>query len=229
MTKVKTLMLMLIALLLIVPNVAASPIQDSDDIEAEGLVEAVGSGSLTVNGTTFIVSDDTVITTGRGRGTSAELSEISEGVWVSVSGYTDAEGSVIANKVKIKPWVNTETDPDTDPDDEDEGDITTKPEHPIALWMAYRFDLEYDDLMAMHEAGIGWGNIVKSYHLARANPQLEVTGQELLDMRMEGKGWGNITRELDTSELGTKPGKTPPAWGRDKDRPHPNPNAGPKK
>ena len=225
MTKVKTLMLMLIALLLIVPNVAASPIQDSDDIEAEGPVEAVGSGSLTVNGTTFIVDDDTVITTGRGRGTSAELSEISEGVWVSVSGYTDAEGSVIANKVKIKPWVIAETDPDDEPVDEDNS--LGKPNHPVALWLAKRFgpELEYDELMAMHESGIGWGNIVKAYHMARANPTLGVSGEQLLDMRLEeGKGWGNITREL-----GTKPGKTPPAWGRDKDRPHPNPNAGPKK
>lgn len=226
MTKIKSIVLILITLFLFSSTVIAAQLPDPEEIVAEGPVEAFDAGSLTVNGTTFIVNDDTVITTGRGRGTIVNMDELSEGVWVSVNGYTAENGDVIATKVKIKPWLSEETDPDEDPHDED--NPLSKPQHPVALWMAKRFDPSYEDFMAMHEDGLGWGNIVKAYHMAeaiaQANSNEEVSGEDLLDMRLEGKGWGNITREL-----GTKPGKTPPAWGRDKDRPHPNPNAGPKK
>jgi hypothetical protein len=221
MTRIKMIMLMVIALSLIVPNVIASPLYDPDDIEAEGPVEAYvpATGVLTVNGITFFVNEDTTIITGRGRGTMVDLDNKVVGQWVSVNGYAGEDGTVIARKVRIKPWVNTEAESDDDPEDED----ATIFRHPIALWLSTRFDLDYDQLMAMHKSGIGWGNIVKAYHLAKVNSNLGVSGEELLDMRLEGKGWGIITREL-----GTNPGNAPPAWGRDKDRDHPNPNAGPK-
>jgi hypothetical protein len=224
MIKIKAIVLVFITLLLFSSTIYAAPLLDSEEIEAEGPVEAYDAGSVTVEGTTFTVNEDTIIITGRGRGTAVDMDELTLGVWISVSGYTDEDGIVTANKVRIKPWVDAEIESDEDPEDEEEDSPLLKPKHPIALWLVKRFDLKYEELMAMHEAGIGWGNMVKSYHLARANPQLGVSGKELLDLHLEGKGWGNITREL-----GTKPGKTPPAWGRDKDRPHPNPNAGPKK
>lgn len=221
MNGVKITMILVLALLL-VPSVAAAPIiPDSGGIDAEGVVESYVDGVLTVNGVTFTVNDATLIITGRGKGNLASLDD-TVGVWASVNGYTDAEGTVVARKVKIKPWENKESESDAEPEDED--NATTKPNHPVAMWISKRFELDYDKLMAMHEAGIGWGNLVKAYHLAQVNSNLGITGEELLDMRLEGKGWGNITREL-----GTYPGKTSPAWGRDKDLPHPNPNAGPKK
>lgn len=226
MKKLMTIKLMLIALFLIVPNVTASPLLDSEDIEAEGVVESYTNGTIVVDGVAFIIDSETIIITGRGRGNNATVSELADGVWVSVSGFTDESGKVIARKIRIKPWENPNSETDTDPED-DEGNIL-KPKHPVALWIAKRYDLDYDDLMEMHEAGIGWGKLVKAYQIAdqitQANPNSEVSGDELLDMRLEGKGWGNITREL-----GTYPGTSPPAWGRDKDREHPNPNAGPKK
>jgi hypothetical protein len=222
MTRIKCIILLVAVCLLIPSYVVAMPAYDNGDIEAEGLVESFepSTGELIVGGTTFWVNEETLVITGRGRGTLVELSKQIVGQWVDVSGYVDEDGKVIAQKVRIKSWINTESE--TDPDDDD--DTKLLPLHPIALWMAKKFDLDYDELMAMHEAGVGWGNIVKAYHMAQANPALDATGEELLDMRLEGKGWGNITREL-----GSKPGKAPPAWGLDKDRPHPNPNAGPKK
>jgi hypothetical protein len=226
MKKLITISLMLIALFLIVANVTASPLPDSDDIEVEGLVESFTNGTIVVDGVTFIIEPETIIITGRGRGNNSTVSELAIGVWVSVSGFTDESGNVIANKIRIKPWENPNSDSDTVPEDDD--DNIFKPKHPVALWIAERYKLDYGALMDMHEAGIGWGKLVKAYQIAdqitRANPATEVLVNELLDMRLEGKGWGKITRES-----GTYPGTAPPAWGRDKDREHPNPNAGPKK
>ncbi|MDF1513299.1 MAG: hypothetical protein P1S60_05775, partial [Anaerolineae bacterium] len=127
------------------------------------------------------------------------------------------DGLVIARKVKVKPWENSALNPEDKPEYADEDTGTA--DHPVALWIANRFGRSYDELMAMHEAGIGWGVIVKAFYLAQVNDK-GVTADELMDRHLAGEGWGNIAREL-----GTYPGKFAPAWGHDKPR---NPNAAPK-
>ena len=63
MIKFKSIALILIVLFLIVPVVTAAPLSDSEEIEAEGYVDDLGDGSITVDGTTFIVNSNTIITT----------------------------------------------------------------------------------------------------------------------------------------------------------------------
>ena len=130
---------------------------------------------------------------------------------------SNADGKVIARKVKLLPLQSEAPDSEDEPEDEGQGKIYQ--EHPVAMWISNRFSVGYDYLMSMHQDEIGWGTIVKAYFIAQTNPA--VTGKALITRRQEGEGWGNITRELDTN-----PGKFAPAWGRDKER---NLNAAPKK
>ena len=215
---VKVTIILLVVILLVSPVAAAYPMPDSGDIEAEGPVDSYEQSKLTVNGVTFLVNEETLIITGRDRAALTSLDDTIVGAWASVSGYTDTDGQVVARKVKIKQWWNETPDSEEKPDEEDTGNI--KPEHPVAKWLADRFSLDYSELMAMHEAGIGWGTLIKAYHLAQVYPNKVVDGMDLVDRRLEGEGWGNITREM-----GIHPGRVPPAWGRHKER---NPNTAPK-
>ena len=218
MNRIKTIMFIVLALVVVSPAAAAPVVPDPGGIDAEGTVDFYEDGVMTVDGVDFIVNDATLIITDLGKGDLASLDD-SVGVWVSVSGYTDADGQVVARKVKMKPAESDNPDSEDEPEDEDKekGDQ----EHPVAMWISNRFGVGYAELMGMHEDEIGWGTIVKAYFLAQVNE--EVSGEELITKRQEGEGWGNITRELNNSK---NPGKFAPAWGRNKER---NPNAAPKK
>ena len=213
---VRLIILLIVPWMLVSPAYAAPKPPDAEEIDVEGSITSYEDGVLTVAGISFVVNDATLIITGRGKGVAASL-EGTDGVWASVSGYTDADGLVIARKVKVKPWEQSAPDPEDALEDEDAEKDENK--HPVAVWMASRFGTSYDALLAMHEAGIGWGVMVKAFYLAQANDQ-GVSAGELIDRHLEGEGWGTIVREL-----GTYPGKFVPAWGHIKPR---NPNAAPK-
>jgi hypothetical protein len=58
--------------------------------------------------------------------------------------------------------------------------------------------------MAWHDAGNGWGGIVKAYALANATG---MTVDEIFDMRMQEQGWGVIVKELAVGKWKTNLGQ----------------------
>lgn len=74
----------------------------------------------------------------------------------------------------------------------------------IAEAIAKYFDVPVDEVMAWHDAGNGWGGIVKAYALAEASG---LTVDEIFDMRMQEQGWGVIVKELAVGKWKTNLGQ----------------------
>jgi hypothetical protein len=86
----------------------------------------------------------------------------------------------------------TTDDGTTDEDTTDDG--TTEEvikQHPVATALAGYFEVEYDEIMTLHEDGYGFGNIAKAYFFA---DQLGLTPQDLL-LEAHDSGWGNVLKE----------------------------------
>jgi len=81
-------------------------------------------------------------------------------------------------------------EPEADDPVDEEGDMK---EHPVASALAEYFGVDYDEVMDLHLAGNGFGNIVKAYFL-KEKLGLEGTPQEILDAA-HGSGWGNMLKE----------------------------------
>lgn len=64
-------------------------------------------------------------------------------------------------------------------------------QHPVAKALAEYFDVDYDEIMTLHEAGNGFGNIAKAYFFA---DQLGLTPQDLL-LEAHTSGWGNVLKQ----------------------------------
>jgi hypothetical protein len=73
---------------------------------------------------------------------------------------------------------------------------TTSHTHPVAAAIAGFFNedfgVTYVDIMALHEAGLGFGVIAKAYFAAQ---KLGIDPQVLLDEFAAGTGWGVIMKE----------------------------------
>jgi len=62
--------------------------------------------------------------------------------------------------------------------------------HPVATKVAEYFDVPYDQVINLHESGMGFGVIVKWYYLSE---KIGVSPTELMDSGIHG--WGNILKE----------------------------------
>jgi hypothetical protein len=82
---------------------------------------------------------------------------------------------------------------DTSEGDTSEGDTAddSLKEHPVASALAEYFDVTYDEIMDLHEAGNGFGTITKAYFFAE---KLDMEPGELLEAA-HGSGWGNVLKE----------------------------------
>jgi hypothetical protein len=76
-------------------------------------------------------------------------------------------------------------------DDDAAGDEDVIKQHPVASALAEFFGVSYDDVMDMHLAGNGFGNITRAYFFA---DKLGMTPTEVLDAA-HGSGWGNMLKE----------------------------------
>jgi hypothetical protein len=75
--------------------------------------------------------------------------------------------------------------------DDAAGDDDLSQEHPVASALAGFFGVSYDEVMDMHLAGNGFGNIARAYFFA---DKLGMTPAEVLDAA-HGSGWGNMLKE----------------------------------
>ncbi len=103
--------------------------------------------------------------------------------------------------------------PDEEGDDPDEEGDDPLIEHPVASALADYFGVTYDEIMGLHESGIGFGNITKAYFFA---DKLELDDPTVLLDAAHGSGWGNVMKEYGlhpgngqgpAKEKGTPPGQ----------------------
>ena len=83
------------------------------------------------------------------------------------------------------------TDPVTDTD---AISPTTSISHPVASAMARYFDVEYSEIVELHQEGLGFGAMAHAYFIART---LGITPEEVISEFESGKGWGEILKEHD--------------------------------
>lgn len=66
--------------------------------------------------------------------------------------------------------------------------------HPVGLAIALYFNIPYTQVMALHDQGLGFGNIARAYLTAAASHGV-LTPTQVLDLRQAGAGWGQIKKE----------------------------------
>jgi hypothetical protein len=79
-------------------------------------------------------------------------------------------------------------------------------DHPLATRIAETFSVSYDEVMTLHCAGNGFGNIIRAYALAELSED-DSTAQDFIDRHHHGEGWGQIMRDSDVHPSELAPGK----------------------
>lgn len=69
---------------------------------------------------------------------------------------------------------------------------TTSISHPVASAMAEYFEVEYSEIAALHEEGLGFGVISHAYFVART---LGISPTKVIAKFQAGTGWGMIMKE----------------------------------
>src|SRR3972149_960088 len=67
--------------------------------------------------------------------------------------------------------------------------------HPVAFVIATFFDLKCEEVTALHDQGIGFGEIARAYLTALASDGT-LTPAQVIEMRQAGMGWGNIMQQF---------------------------------
>ncbi len=80
------------------------------------------------------------------------------------------------------------------------------PNHPVAQSIAATFGVSYEEVMALHCAGNGFGEIVRAYTLAELS-EGGTTAEDLLERHKNGEGWGKIIRESGVHPAELAPGR----------------------
>lgn len=108
------------------------------------------------------------------------------------------------------PFTGTDQLPDTDElsgTDDLSGTIGMTPTtqltvtHPVAIAIANYFDLTPEQVIALHQDGLGFGEIARAYFLAQelaadGDPSNDMTAEQILALHQSGQGWGNIVAQL---------------------------------
>jgi hypothetical protein len=73
-------------------------------------------------------------------------------------------------------------------DDGDEEDLAC---NPMAARLAEMMGIECDEIMALHDEGVGFGQIMMAWRVSQSAPEGYGLGwEELLQLHLEGEGWG---------------------------------------
>lgn len=104
------------------------------------------------------------------------------------------------------PEATPEVTPEATPEATPVLEICGNPNHPVATRIAETFEVSYEEVMALHCAGNGFGNIIRAYTLAEASENGE-TAQDFIDRHHGGEGWGQIMRDGDVHPSELAPGQ----------------------
>jgi len=66
--------------------------------------------------------------------------------------------------------------------------------HPVGMAIALYFNIPYTQVMALHDEGLGFGEIARAYLTAAASGG-RLTPEQVLEMRQDGMGWGQFKKE----------------------------------
>ncbi|MBI5564490.1 MAG: hypothetical protein HY870_06320 [Chloroflexi bacterium] len=66
--------------------------------------------------------------------------------------------------------------------------------HPVASALSLYFHLPYTEVIALHEAGVGFGVIARAYMTAKASNGV-LSPTQVLEMFQSGLGWGQFKRQ----------------------------------
>jgi hypothetical protein len=102
------------------------------------------------------------------------------------------------------PFTGTDELPDTDQitstgDISGTGDVVST--HPVAEAIATYFEVPVEDVIALHQDGLGFGEIARAYFLALelsadGDASNDLTAQQILALHQGGLGWGQIVAQL---------------------------------
>jgi hypothetical protein len=190
--------------------------QEGEEVEVAGTITEVDleAGLLFVDGVPYVLGDDVSVCAGPGRcGQMLTVDDLEVGMWVELTGIAQGDGTVVLQRIHI------EEAEDPEGDEPPEGW-----QHPVALKLSMIFDLTYEEVLALQEDGIGFGQIKKAYLLADLYPDSGMAGADFLEAKLSGLGWGQIAQEA-----GVHPGHGKPPWagGPDQEDDHgPPPWAG---
>ncbi len=195
--------------LLIVPLAAQdSAVDDSDLTIITGAVTFGTDGSIIVAGITIAPAS------------AFNPSMLREGDLVIITGVMLNETTLQAisleffedDPVEVTPEPTPEATPEMTPEPTMEATPEVTPEptyvtcgnlnHPVAVRVAERFGVPVEEVIALHCAGNGYGNIIRAYTLAELADDGS-TAADFLARHRAGEGWGEIMREsgVDRSKL----------------------------
>ncbi len=133
------------------------------------LDEEGNSSDIFISQDTPISMDDEVLT----------AEELEVGWTITVVVMEQADGSFYAISVSVV--------------EEDETGETGQ--HPVAALLAEYFGVDYEELMAYHDSGVGFGLLARAYFLANLLADEGFTVEDILTMKESGKGFGYFLHE----------------------------------
>jgi hypothetical protein len=105
---------------------------------------------------------------------------------------------------EVTPEATLEITPEVTPQATTAPDSCNRPGHPVAQAIANTFGVPYEEVMAFHCAGNGFGNIVRAYMLAQASGG---SAKDYIDRHKSGEGWGEIRKDSDVDPAELAPGR----------------------
>ena len=88
--------------------------------------------------------------------------------------------------------------------DDDENETCATESNPVANRLAEVFDADVSEIIELHCAGTGFGDIARIYRAAELS---DTPIADIIAMRADGMGWGRIARELGLHPRDLAPGR----------------------
>lgn len=228
----KILVPTILALLMIVLALPVAPAHaQSEETALSGVVLAIGAE----NGVFLLQTEagqNVVVYAPQG----FDLTTITVGVAVTVSGTWNADGSFAASAIQIaapteEPPATPTPEPGETPTEEPVATPVGQgfycqedaPPHPFGARLAERYGVDYQQVKQYFCEGFGWGEIVLAMHTARVMEGVDPNA--MLEARRNGQGWGEIWhgmgllgRPKDANSAGDQDGDGLPDRLRKRDR-----------
>lgn len=99
----------------------------------------------------------------------------------------------LSSAIHVKTTQNVELDDPNINDSFTSSATTTEANHKVADAIANYYGVSTEEIVAWHDKGYGYGEIVKAYALADASGE---SVSAILAMKSSGEGWGNIEKNL---------------------------------
>ncbi len=108
--------------------------------------------------------------------------------------------------VEMTPEATLESTPEMTAEPTEVAGGCNQPNQPVAMKIAASFNVSYDEVMALHCDGNGFGEIVRAYALTAAGTD-GATAADYLARHKAGEGWGKIVKESGVKPSDLAPGR----------------------